>query len=494
MAHTRRQFLASAALAATGALTATAQAPSTNVRRNIVFIFTDDQRFDHFSFMGHPFLETPHLDALAHAGVIFDNAIVTTALCSPSRASILSGLYAHSHGVLDNKTALSKELPTCPKLLQEAGYATAFIGKWHMGGDSDSPQPGFNRWVSFRGQGVYENPTLNIDGEQRKTEGYTTDLLTDHAVDFIRTRDAAKPFCLYLAHKAVHSEFTPAPRHKGCYADKNYPRPASMADTDENYRGKPAWLREQRTSWHGVDGMYDKKVSYDEFVRAQCETMRAVDDSIGRIMETLREQGLDKSTLVVFTSDNGFQLGEHGLIDKRTMYEASIRVPLIVHCPELYAGGQRRAQLTANIDFAPTMLETAGVSVPATMHGRSFVDVLRDPNASGRADVMYEYFWERDFPHTPTVIGLRTQRYSFMRYHGVYSCYELYDLENDPNEMNNLLADFDVNNRGGRLDNVIRKDADPALRDLYVSLQERLFAIQKETGSLEEPSWMASHT
>ena len=244
------------------------QEPGAGARepRNIVFIFTDDQRFDGLG-LRNDYFETPHLDRLAEGGVLFENAFVTTSLCSPSRASILSGLYAHTHQVLDNSTAMPRDLPTFPVGLQDAGYHTAFIGKWHMGGASDDPRPGFDHWVSFRGQGPYVDPTLNVNGTRIERQGYTTDLLTDYAVEFLRDRDADRPFLLYLSHKAVHAPFTPAERHRGAYSDRGYVRPASMADTEANYRGKPDWVRAQRTSWHGVDGMYDGRTDFDRFVQ-----------------------------------------------------------------------------------------------------------------------------------------------------------------------------------------------------------------------------------
>ena len=342
----RRQFLQIGAAAGSAVLTSTFRAAAQTAapsgpRRNVIFILIDDQRYDAMGFTGHPFLKTPHLDALARNGIVFENAFVTTSLCSPSRASILTGTCAHRHGVLDNGTLLPQDLTTFPQLLQRSGYTTAFIGKWHMGGSSDAPQPGFDHWVSFRGQGVYKNPQLNVNGKVVKREGYITDLLTDYAEEFLG-RPHEKPFFLYLSHKAVHGEFVPAERHKGCYADAVYPHPDSMADMEENYRGKPAWVRAQRNSWHGVDGMYNKTIDFDAFARDYAETMRGVDDSVGRIVGALGGRGLLNSTLILYTSDNGFQFGEHGLIDKRTMYEPSIRVPLIAHCPELSPQGRRR--------------------------------------------------------------------------------------------------------------------------------------------------------
>lgn len=457
-------------------------------RRNIVFILIDDLRYDTFGFMGHPFVQTPHLDSLASNGLVFSNAFVTTALCSPSRASILTGLYAHEHGVLDNSTELPDELPTFPRLLQEAGYRTGFIGKWHMGGANDAPRPGFDRWVSFKGQGVYNNPSLNIDGNRAEVQGYTTDLLTDHAVDFIRASQD-KPFMLYLSHKAVHADFQPAERHKGSYANVVIPHPGTMANTEENYAGKPDWVRAQRDSWHGVDGMYNGRIEFDPFVRDYCETLRAVDDSVGRVVEALREKGLLESTLLVFTSDNGFLFGEHGLIDKRCMYEPSIRVPLIVHCPELVKGGEKREEMIVNLDFGPTFLEAAGLSIPESMRGRSFLKLLSGAESQWREAFLYEYFWERSFAHTPTVFGVRTPRYKLMQYQGIEDLNEMYDLEADPEERHNLLRDFRIHHESGTLDGLILKEATGEIKTIYQDLRGKLRDLLKETGATGEAKW-----
>ncbi len=489
---TRRAFLmqtgAAAGLAMAATRSARAQANPTGKRRNVVLILTDDQRFDALGCMGHPFLETPHLDALARDGALCENAFVTTALCSPSRASILTSLYAHAHGVLDNVTELPDSIPTFPRELQKAGYETAFMGKWHMGGARDTPRPGFDRWVSFRGQGVYNDPVLNVDGERVERKGYLTDILTDYAEEFLR-RPREKPFFLFLSHKAVHAHFEPADRHRGCYADRQFPHPASMADTPENYAGKPAWVKAQRNSWHGVDGMYNKEFDFDKFARDYAETARSVDDSVGRVMEALREQGLLESTLVLFMSDNGFLFGEHGLIDKRCMYEPSIRVPLLAHCPELIPPGTRPRQMALNIDVAPTILEAAGCSVPESFQGRSFLSALRGESTPGREAFLYEYFWERSFPQTPTVLGVRTDRYKLMQYHGVWDKYEMYDVENDPDEMHNLLGDFVQTTESGPLEGLIRRQAAPEIRAVFDDLHGRLMALLEETGARPEPRW-----
>src|SRR5919106_4300506 len=323
-----------------GAIAAQASQPGRTRPRNIVIVLTDDHRYDALGFMNHSFLETPRLDSLAKNGVHFRNAFVTTALCSPSRASILTGQYAHRHRVVDNVNPMPPGTIFFPQYLQQAGYDTAFIGKWHMGGASDAPQPGFHRWVSFRGQGTYlpSKNGLNVDGKAVPQRGYITDELTDYALDWLKQRTSDRPFFLYLSHKAVHWDFVPADRHKGRYRDKPFIAPKTMADTPDNYAGKPMWVRNQRNSWHGVDFPYHSALDIAEYYRRYAETLLAVDDSVGRVMALLRERGLLDSTIVMFMGDNGFAFGEHGLIDKRTAYEASMRVPLLISGGGLPAG------------------------------------------------------------------------------------------------------------------------------------------------------------
>ena len=499
LSHRRNWLLL---VAAFGVFAANAFAQSPGDRPNIVFILVDDQRHDAFSFAGHPFLETPHLDRLASEGVVFENAFVTTSLCSPSRASILTGQYAHRHQVLANRTPLDPTTPTFATVLQQAGYDTAFVGKWHMGAPDDSPRPGFDRWVSFPGQGIYNNQPLNVDGEIVKTQGYITDLLTDHAIEFIAT-PRERPFLLYLSHKAVHAPFTPAPRHQASYAEEHYPHPPTMADSAQTYRGKPDWVRAQRNSWHGVDGMYNGSVDFDRFVLDYAETLRAVDDSVGRVVDALADAGVLEQTLIVFTSDNGFQFGEHGLIDKRTMYEASIRVPLILRGPLGASGGKRLTQMILNVDFAPTFIDIAGSEQPGTVQGRSFLPILRDSTTVGRDAFLYEYFWERAFPQTPTVMGIRTDRHKLMRYQGIWDRYELYDLQTDPEERHNLIGDFVTTTEIGHVETRVlggRTEAERAflgagtddqeLKDLFLRLWLRLDELIRETGAANEPNWL----
>jgi N-acetylglucosamine-6-sulfatase len=310
-----------------------------------------------------------------------------------------------------------------------------------MGGDSDAPQPGFDRWVSFRGQGTYlpAKNGLNVDGVHVAQRGYITDELTDYALDWLKGRTAARPFFLYLSHKAVHADFTPAKRHEGRYRDKVFAPPETMADTPENYDGKPMWVRNQRNSWHGVDFPYHGDLDIAAYYRRYAETLLAVDDSMGRLVSHLGERGLLDSTIVIFMGDNGFAFGEHGLIDKRTAYEESMRVPLLM------AGGGLPAGVTvddvvANIDIAPTVLEAAGLSSPP-MDGRSFLPLARGERVPWRDTLLYEYYWERNFPQTPAMHALRGARYKYIRYYGLWDTDELYDLQVDPLERRNLIRD-----------------------------------------------------
>lgn len=449
-------------LAASLALFVTAlQGRAQNKPRNIIYILSDDHRYDFMGFTGKvPGLQTPNLDRLAHEGAVFRNAFVTTSLCSPSRASILTGQYAHTHTVVDNEAPAPANLIYFPQYLQKIGYQTAFLGKWHMGGNNDDPRPGFDRWVSFFGQGVYYNPLLNIDGKhvQYKDSSYITDVLTDLALDWLKHRDKNKPFFLYLSHKAVHAEFQPAKRDRGAYKDIPIQYPMSMfttagpnskqfsrgkRSTDNqypvNYKDIPQWVRNQRYSWHGVDFMYHGQTDFDQFYQDYLETLNGIDNSVGRVLAYLQENGLDKETLVVYMGDNGFSFGEHGLIDKRHAYEESMRVPLLARCPALIKPGTNVDQMVLNIDIAPSFLDLAGIKEPSQMQGHSFVPLLRQDTAGWRTHFFYEYYWENTFPQTPTQYAVRTDRYKFIRSQGVWDIDQFYDLQQDPYEVNNLI-------------------------------------------------------
>ena len=441
--------------------------------KNVIFILSDDHRYDFMGFTGAvPGLKTPNMDRLAKEGVVFQNAFVTTSLCSPSRASILTGQYVHTHTVVDNQAPEPANMVFFPQYLQKQGYQTAFFGKWHMGASSDDPRPGFDRWVSFRGQGIYYNPLLNIDGKhvQYGDSSYITDVLTDLALDWLDKRDQAKPFFLYLSHKAVHAEFLPSRRDKGRYKDLQVQYPVSMFNTagpdskqftvgkpsesqsTVNYRDIPQWVRARRYSSSGVDfmfgGVYSKRdvdfrfqgpTDFDRFYRDYLETLSGIDNSLGRVLAYLDKSGLDKETVIIYGSDNGFAFGEHGLIDKRDAYEASIRIPLMARWPGMIKPDTKVGQVVLNIDIAPTILEIAGVRKPAQMQGSSFLPLMRGESVPWRDRVFYEYYWEDGFPQTPTQFAVRTDRYKFIRSQGIWDINQLFDLQQDPYEMNNLI-------------------------------------------------------
>ena len=474
--------LATPALAQNAALPATAT-PTLDVKmqpgrtarpRNVVFVLVDDLRFDSMGFLTKG-LKTPNIDFLAKNGVYFPNAVVTSSLCSPSRATILTGQTARNHGVIDNNNSSEEGLIFFPQYLQKAGYQTGFFGKWHMGSDTDAPRAGFDRWVSFKGQGTYfpteqfspvqiaagQRQTLNVDGNAVKRTGYITDELTDYAMDWLeRGRDKSKPFFLYVSHKAVHSDAKPPERYKDQYADLDIQLPASRANTPENNRGKPVWVQNQRNSWHGADFPYHTDRDLREQVRDIYRTLTPVDDSLGRIMTYLRRNKLEKDTMIVFYSDNGFMFGDHGLIDKRNAYEPSVRVPMVVYAPGLTPKGARNEAVVRNLDLAPTFLDLANIAEPAQMEGKSFLPMMTGQVAAKDwqpGDFVYEYYWEWTFPHTPTTFAIERNRMKYIQYHGVWDIEELYDLSKDPDEMVNLIDD-------------------PARRETRQDLRRRLFA------------------
>jgi len=470
-----------------------AKARPPGVRPNIIFVLIDDQRYDFLSFLGHPWIKTPNIDRLASNAAYFENAFVTTSLCSPSRASILTGQYAHTHKVVDNDTELPAGTPTFPQELQKQGYQTAFIGKWHMGGSNAQPRPGFNRWVSFRGQGDYTNPVLNIDGQDVSREGYTPDILTTEAVEYIKDKTARdEAYCLYLSHKSIHEPFTPAPRHLGRYQRLEVPRPETYADTAANYAGKPLWLKRQRRSWHGAerDFSINGYGNFDRFFQAYSECMLGIDDSVGQIVRTLEELGSLESTVIIYFSDNGYLMGEHGLIDKRVMYEESIRVPCFVHYPHLIKAASTRPEFILNLDIGPTILDLAGAEIPPTMHGKSFLPLLRNETIEWRQDFVYEYFIDSNTPQTPTIFGLRTNDYSYMTYRGVWDMDELYDMQRDPRQINNLLGGVNHGQDYGPFLKSARTQK-PAVAKTLSTLHARLEALLLQYGGSMTPTWQA---
>ncbi len=422
-------------------------------RPNVVFIITDDQRWDGLSINGHPFLKTPNLDRIAREGARFDKMFVTTSLCSPSRGSFLSGLYAHTHKILNNFTDYPEELASFPRRLHDAGYDTAYIGKWHMGEKSDARRPGFDYWVSHSGQGKYYDTEFNVDGTRKVLKGYYTEQVTNVAIDWLK-RDRDKPFLLMMGHKAPHGPFEPEEKYKTVFDDVKIEYPRSGFQLE----GKPEWMVERLPTWHGIYGpLYGFRKDFpdtstegvkifDTFVKSYTATVASVDDSVGRIYQTLKDMGELDKTLFVFTSDNPFLLGEHGMIDKRTMHEESIRVPLLVRYPPLVKAETVVDKMVLNVDVAPSILDICGVEALKEIHGRSFRPLLEGKDAPWRKSWLYEYNYEKQFPYTPNVRGVRTDDWKYVHYpHGDGKPdrhrAELYHLAEDPLESRNLIED-----------------------------------------------------
>ena len=417
---------------------------------NIIVILSDDHRYDFMGFHSESpeWLETPNMDFLASKGAHIKNAFVSTSLCSPSRASILTGMYMHHHKVVDNQRPVPKGTTFFPQHLQKEGYHTAFIGKWHMGHEDDHPRSGFDHWVSFKGQGEYFDPTLNVNGQRKKNTGYITDILTDHAIKWyneLKPKD--KPFMLYLSYKAVHYPFTPAPRHQGKYEGQPIPYPETMARTEENYYSQSKWIKERRYGIHGIDHMEtgaldkDPVPSFDNLYWRFCETVHGLDENIGKLIKATSPSA--KNTFLFYLGDNGFALGEHGFYDKRDAFEESIRIPMLAYAPGRIDEGLVINDMIQNIDIAPTIMNIAGLKnelLKPKMDGISFVPLLDGQTIKNpRKHILYEYHWEWNFPATPTCLAIRTDRYKYIYYHGVWDRNGFYDLMYDPHERHNLI-------------------------------------------------------
>jgi N-acetylglucosamine-6-sulfatase len=407
--------------------------------------------------MGHPHLKTPHIDRLASEGLLFKNHFCTTSLCSPSRASILSGLYAHSHGVSNNFTEYPENMVSFPMRLQESGYETAYVGKWHMGEDNDNPRPGFDYFVTHKGQGKYFDTAFNFNGDGRRiVPGYYTSVVTNLAKDWLSQRKGQRPWMLMLGHKAPHSFYTPEKKYENTFDDVTIPYPQTAFHLDD----KPAWFKKRLDTWHGIYGpLFDWRKNFPDespegvrdftrMVRAYMGTILSVDDSVGELYSFLKASGELDNTLIIFTSDNGLLEGEHGMVDKRTGHEPSIRIPLVVRYPKLTPVTQPRVveQLTATIDFAPSILDVCQAAPLDHVHGKSWRQLASEETDDWRDSFYYEYNYEHQFPYTPNVRALRTDRWKYIRYpHGDGSpdrhMAELYDLTNDPEEDKNLIHD-----------------------------------------------------
>jgi N-acetylglucosamine-6-sulfatase len=436
------------------AFAACAPADPQERRPNIVFILVDDLRWDDIAVAGHPFVQTPNIDRLAREGARFLNAFATTPLCSPSRASILTGQYARTNSIIDNtaRDSASHRLQTIALPLASAGYRTGFFGKWHMGND-DSPRPGWTKWVAMRGQGEAVDPVLNVDGARDTVKGYVTDVLSDFADAFVRDTSRA-PFMVFLAHKAIHPNiqqrddgstaalanqpegFVAAERHRGRYATQPITRRENAKSAPT---GKPALARRIP----GLPPLSPATGTSERDIRGRLEMLQAVDESLGRLVATLTERGVLDNTVIVFTSDHGYFYGEHGLDQERRLaYEETARIPLIVRYPKVARAGSTPAQMVQTIDLAPTLLALAGVRDTVARQGVSLVPVLDGTATSWRTSVFLEYYSDRVFPRMLTMgyEAVRTERLKYIVYTELPGMEELYDLEADPYEMRNLIG------------------------------------------------------
>lgn len=460
-------------------------------RPNILFLFSDDHAIKAISAYGGPLANvatTPNIDRLANEGAVFLNSFCANSICGPSRATILTGKHSHKNGFMRNGNNFDQNQWTVAKALQEGGYNTAVIGKWHL----KSNPVGFDHWEVFPGQGSYYNPVfIQQDGSQKQFEGYATDLTTEKAVDWLDSRDKSKPFFLMCQHKAPHRTFAPATRHLGAFDDQKIPEPETLFDDYQN-RSETLAKNEMEIDRH-FDWAYDAKVrksergdvklpkpdrygtpeynrmlpaqkakwdahfgplnqlfladfksgklshqdvvswKYRRYMRNYLSTVKAVDESVGRMLSYLDENGLAENTIVIYSSDQGFFLGEHGWYDKRWMFEESFRMPFLIRWPSVVQPGLRLKELIQNIDYAPTFMEIAGLNAPDDIQGMSLVPLFKN-NASRWRESLYYAYYELGEHAVPRHFGIRTQRYKLM-YFPQTDEWNLFDLESDPNEL-----------------------------------------------------------
>ncbi|HET6251428.1 MAG TPA: sulfatase [Tepidisphaeraceae bacterium] len=433
------------------AVTHAAETPAAQ-RPNILYIMSDDHGTGALSCYGSKINKTPNLDRIASEGMRFSNCFCTDSLCGPSRAVLLTGKYNHLNGFRDNgpRTVFDGSQQTFPKLLQKAGYQTAIIGKWHL----QSDPTGFDYWSILPGQGVYNNPAFITMGKKEVVKGYVTDIITDKVLDYLKNRDTSKPFCLLYHHKAPHRSWIPDEKHAHLYDDVDIPTPSTF-DDDYSHRASPA--REQTMQIDrdltkedlkadpppGLTGEALKKWKYERFIKDYLRVIAALDDNVGRVLDYLDQSGLSKNTIVIYTSDNGFFLGDHGWFDKRWMYEESLHIPLLVRWPGHVKAGTVSTAIVSNLDFAETLLNAAGAPVPADMQGRSLVPLLENagnPPPGWRTSFYYHYYEFPVWHHVQPHIGVRDERYKLIDYYGKNE-WELFDLQKDPHELFSVYDD-----------------------------------------------------
>jgi arylsulfatase A-like enzyme len=444
-------------------------------RPNIVFIFSDDHGYQAISAYNDPrkLIQTPNIDRIAKEGMRFDRCLVPNSICGPSRASVLTGKYSHANGFYNNagNMVFDGAQITFPKLLKAAGYQTAIIGKWHLVSDPT----GFDYWHILPGQGVYYNPPMIDNGRRVKHDGYVTDIITDLSLDWLRGRDKSKPFVLMMQHKAPHREWEPALRHLGHDHDRQFPEPETLFD-DYAGRGKaeheqdmtvaktmttkdlkltppPQMTPEQRKEWDAYYGPRNEafrkanlqgkelvRWKYNRYMHDYLGCIKAVDESVGRMLKYLDDEGLANNTIVVYASDQGFYLGEHGWFDKRWIFEESLRTPLLIRWPGVTKPGSTDGHMVSNLDFAETFLEAAGRPVPAEMQGRSLAPILRGQAPADWRKTFYYHYYEHPGPHNVARhYGVVTERYKLVHfYEPAMNYWELFDFQKDPRELKSV--------------------------------------------------------
>ena len=427
-------------------------------RPNIIYIMTDDHATQMMSAYGSTRAATPNLDRIAREGMLFRNAFCTNSLCAPSRATLLTGLYSHKNGQLSNQETFDGSQSTFPKLLQQAGYQTALVGKWHL----RSEPTGFDYWNILPGQGDYRNPDLIEMGQRKSHQGYVTDIITDLAMDWIRNRDRQRPFALLYHHKAPHARWIPSEEHELLFEDEDIAEPETFDDsytrraepiqqaTNRLVPGLLGRYRQWGPQFGKVvpDDLEDEDLRdwmYQAYIKDYKRVMVSVDENVGRLLDFLEREGLSRDTMIIYTSDNGKFVGDHFMFDKRLMYEETLRIPLAVRYPRGIRPGQETDAFSLNLDYAPTILDYAGVDIPLHMQGRSLRPLLQGRTPDDWREMIYYQYHERPAAHNvATHYGVRTDRYKLIHYSDDYGgpeAWELIDLEKDPLEYVNFYDD-----------------------------------------------------
>lgn len=447
-------------------------------RPNILFIMSDDHAAHAMSCYGSRVNRTPNIDRIAEEGLRFDNCFCTNSICAPSRATILTGVYNHINGVRTLSDRFDGSQVTMPKLLQENGYQTAIVGKWHLGHGGESDPTGFDYWDILPGQGDYHDPSFIRDGEKRVVPGYATDVITDLSIDWMRKRDKNRPFFFMCHHKAPHRPWIPDEKHAHMYEDVDIPEPMTFHD-DYTNRASAAAAAKMRIDRDltsrdlkmdppaSLTGAALKSWKYQRYMKDYLRCVASVDDNVGRLLDFLDEEMLTDDTIVVYTSDQGFFLGDHGWYDKRFMYEESLRMPFVIRYPREIRPGSVAKQMVLNTDFAPTFLEYAGIDADPGMQGVSFRPILQDEHPEGWRTSMYYRYWMHMSEHAVYAhYGIRTEQYKLIYYYadalGTKGSednpqppeWELFDLKKDPYEMINVYHDPDYS----RIVEVLEKD------------------------------------